>query len=403
MLTSLALLILLSLILKNITTKLHLPPLLGMLLVGMLLGPYALNILDDSLLSISYYLRQLALIIILTRAGLSLNIAQLKQIGKPALLMSFVPALCEISAYTIFATIILSVSITDALLIGSVMAAVSPAVIVPRMIKLKEEGYDNCTTVPSLITASSSVDDVVVIVLFTAFLSMASSGTLDLNILWQIPTSILLGIIVGIIVGKLTALICDKLNNNTVVLILMSVAMLLLWLQDTISATIPYSALLSIITMAIIINNNRPIQCATISAKYNSMWSIAEILLFCLIGAEVDISYALENGMIITLIILLCLLGRMIGVAISLIGSKLSIKEKIFCAFAYTPKATVQAAIGGVALAMALPIGNTVLSFAVIGILLTAPLGALLIDTSYKHLLPPCNHESQPTDNNTLA
>ncbi|MFI3228837.1 MAG: cation:proton antiporter [Bacillota bacterium] len=390
MLESIAIIVLSSLILGSVFKKLRLPPLLAMLTIGIVFGPFVLDIIDQKLLDISYELRQLALVIILTRAGLSLNLTQLRNIGRPALLMSFVPALCEIMAYVLFATLLMGVSVTDALLIGSVMAAISPAVVVPKMLKLKELGYDSVSKVPSIITASSSVDDVFVIVLFTAFVAMAGGDGFNLNVLWHIPVSILLGIVVGVLIGKILSTVMKKCNlsNSIKVVVLLCISVGLLWLENLVEV-VPYSALLSIISLAVIINTDNPSTAKPLSDKYAKLWIVAEIMLFALIGAEVDISYALDSGAIIVVVILLSLLIRMLGVFLALLGSGIAKKERLFCAIAYTPKATVQAAIGGVALAMALPIGQTVLSFAVIGIIITAPLGAFLIEISYKKLLPP--------------
>ncbi len=390
MLQSIAIIVLSSLVLGSVLKKLNLPPLLAMLIVGMVFGPYVLGIVDQKLLNMSYELRQLALIVILTRAGLSLNVEKLKSVGKSAVFMSFVPALFEIGAYVLFATLIIRISAIDALLLGSVMAAVSPAVVVPRMLKLKELGYDKSSKVPALITASSSVDDVVVIVLFTAFLGMSAGSGFDLNVLWQIPVSIVLGIVVGVGVGKLISatVVKFKISNTIKMIIIICISILLMWLQEAVPQ-VPYSALLSIVTMAVIVNTDKPVKAEELSGKYSNLWIFAEIMLFALIGAEVDISYALDSGFAILGVIALCLLVRMLGVVVALIGSKMSIKEKVFCAISYMPKATVQAGIGGVALGMGLAVGQTILAFAVIGILFTAPLGALLMDVTYKKLLPP--------------
>ncbi len=393
MLQSIAIIVLSSLILGSVFKKLNLPPLLAMLLLGIVFGSYVLDIIDDKLLDMSYELRQLALIIILTRAGLSLNLQKLRSVGRPAVFMSFVPACFEIGAYVLFATLLMGVDVLDALLIGSVMAAVSPAVVVPRMLKLKELGYDSVTKVPSLITAAASVDDVIVIVLFTAFLGMSCGQGFDINILWSIPVSIVLGIAVGLLLGKAIAMFIKRIKVNSVIqmLIIISLSILLLWVED-IMTVVPYSALLSIITLAVMINTDSPKQAEPLSNTYSKLWIFAEIMLFALIGAEVDINYALDSGFAILGIIVLCLIARMLGVIVSLIGADLTIKEKLYCAISYTPKATVQAGIGGIALGLALPIGQTVLAFAVIGILFTAPIGAFAMDMTYKKLLPNPNN-----------
>lgn len=389
MLVSIAIILLCAIILGSIFSKIKLPAILAMLLIGIVLGPFVLDIIDGKILSISEELRQLALIIILTRAGLSLDIKELKSVGKSAVLMSFLPATFEIIGYVVFATLLLNLSIANSLLIGSVMAAVSPAVVVPRMLKIKQEGYGVNKKIPQIITAASSVDDVYVLILFSSFLVLSGGAGFSFNILWQIPASIVFGIIVGIIVGFLLVKLFKKVHmrDTLKVLLMLSFAFLLVGLETLIKGIVPYSALLSVVTIGIMLSSFDKVRADKLASKYSKLWVFAEILLFVLVGASVDVSYAVSNGAMIIAVIALALVFRCCAVMLALIGSKLDIKEKLFCMIAYLPKATVQAAIGGVALAMGLIIGQTVLSFAVVGILFTAPLGAILIDFTYKKLL----------------
>jgi NhaP-type Na+/H+ or K+/H+ antiporter len=389
MLTSIAIILLLGLLVGWLFSKVKLPSLLGMILVGVILGPHCLNLVDESILEISGDLRQIALVIILTRAGLSLNLVDLKKVGRPAVLMCFVPACVEMVGTIIFAPILLGVSVLDAAIIGSVVAAVSPAVIVPRMIKLIEAGYGKEKSIPQLILAGASVDDVFVIVVFTALTTLASTGELSGTSFLQIPVSIVLGILLGALVGVGLVWFFKKnhMRDSVKVLIILSVSFLLLEVQNRLEGIVPVSGLLAIMSMGILINQRYDVLAKRLSVKYNKLWLGAEIFLFVLVGMAVDLRYALAAGIMVILLVVMALLFRMLGVVLSLIKTKLTSKERLFCAVAYTPKATVQAAIGTIPLTMGLECGSMVLTVAVVSILLTAPLGALLVDNLYKRLL----------------
>lgn len=388
MLTSLALIFLLGLLLGSIFTKLKLPALLGMILTGILLSPHAFNLLDDSILSISPDLRQLALVIILTRAGLSLNLEDLKKVGRPAVLMCFVPACFELAGIVLLAPKLLGVTIIEAAIIGAVVAAVSPAVIVPRMIRLMEEGYGVKHSIPQLILAGASVDDVFVIVLFTSFISLETGGSVSIMNFIKIPISIIVGILVGVLVGKMFIFIFKKfhMRDSVKLLIILSISFLLIACEEVLKPYIPMSGLISIMVLAITIYRSYEVLAKRLSEKYNRLWVAAEVLLFVLVGATVDLEYVLQSGIFAAILVIGGLIFRMIGVLVCLIKTKLTNKEKAFCMIAYTPKATVQAAIGGVPLSMGLACGNKVLTVAVLAILITAPFGAILIDSLYKKL-----------------
>lgn len=389
MLTSIALILLLGLFLGHIFSKLKLPSLLGMIIVGIILSPHALNLIDASILNISSDLRQIALVIILTRAGLSLNISDLKKVGRPAILMCFVPACFEIAGTILLAPMLLGVTTLEAAIMGSVLAAVSPAVIVPRMIRLIEEGYGKKHLIPQLILAGASVDDVFVMVVFSAFTSLASTGNLSAVSFLQIPVSIFLGIVAGFIVGMILVAYFKRfhIRDSVKILIILSCSFLLLELQNQLENRIPFSGLLAIMSLSIIIRQKYDVLAVRLSGKYNKLWVAAEIFLFVLVGATVDLQYAAAAGVLAVLVVLGALVFRILGVATSLIKTKLSNQEKLFCMAAYTPKATVQAAIGAIPLTMGLPCGQTVLTVAVLSILITAPLGAVCIDNLYKKLL----------------
>ncbi len=389
MLTSLALIFILGLILSSIFQKLKLPGLIGMILTGILLGPYALNLLDSKILSISADLRQLALVIILTRAGLSLNIEDLKKVGRPAILMCFVPACFEMLAVIILAPMIFSVTYLEAAIIGSVIAAVSPAVIVPRMLKLIEEGYGKTHSIPQLILAGASVDDVFVIVVFTALVSLAQGGNVNFLEFLQIPISIILGSLTGIIIGYCLNRFFKMfhIRDSVKVIVLLSFSFLMLELEHQLKGMVAISGLIGIMSMGILIYKSNTKLAKRLSSKYNKLWVAAEVLLFVLVGATVDLSYARKAGVLAILIVLFALVIRMIGVGVCLIRTKLTKKERIFCMMAYSPKATVQAAIGGLPLAYGFACGQKVLTVAVLSILITAPLGAFLVDRFYMKLL----------------
>lgn len=389
MLTSLAFIFLLGLILGSLFTKLKLPALLGMIITGIILGPYVLNLLDSSILSISSSLRQLALVIILTRAGLAMDIEDLKKAGRPAFLMCFLPALFEITGTVLIAPKLLGITVLEAAIIGSVIAAVSPAVVVPRMLKLIEEKRGTGKSIPQLIMAGASVDDVFVIVLFTSFLGFEKGGGLSAIKLVYVPVSIIVGIIVGLIAGYILVRLFKKfhMRDSVKVVILLSVSFLLLELEKKIGEKVPFSALIAVMSIGVGILKNYDVLAKRLSAKFSKLWVAAEILLFVLVGATVDIKYAVAAGVLAVILILGALIFRMAGVFCCLLGSRLDTKERAFTMMAYTPKATVQAAIGGIPLAMGLACGELTLTVAVLSILVTAPLGAFAIDYSYKKLL----------------
>lgn len=389
MLTSLALIFLLGLVLGGIFNRLKLPSLLGMLLTGIILGPYVLNLLDDSILSISADLRQLALVIILTRAGLALNIEDLKKVGRPAILMCFVPACFEIIGIVLLAPRLLGVSTLEAAIMGTVVAAVSPAVIVPRMLRLMEEGYGSVNSIPQLIMAGASVDDIFVIVLFTSFTSLASGGTFTPTTFIQIPVSIVLGIVIGICAGIALVGLFKKIHmrDSAKTIILLSISFLLIALEHVLKGFIPISGLLAVMSMGATILQMYEVLAKRLSSKFSKLWVGAEVLLFVLVGATVNIQYAVSAGALAILVIIGALVFRMLGVFVCLLKTRLSIKERVFCMIAYCPKATVQAAIGSIPLTMGLECGQIVLTVAVLAILITAPLGALGIDMVYKRLL----------------
>ena len=384
MLTSLALIFLFGLIFGALFQKLRLPPLLGMLIVGIVLGPYALNWLDDSLLSISADLRQIALIIILTRAGLNLNISDLKKVGRPAILMCFLPACFEILGMLVLAPPLLHISYLDAAIMGAVVGAVSPAVIVPKMLRLMEEGYGTKKSIPQLILAGASVDDVFVIVLFSSFTGLAKGESFSPWRFAEIPVSILLGILLGAALGLALAFFFQKVHvrDSVKVLLLLSFSFLLVALEDALEGFVPISGLIGIA-----LQRKRDIVARRLSLKFSKLWVAAELLLFVLVGATVDLHYAYAAGLPAVILIFGVLLFRMAGVWVCLFKTKLLFKERLFCVLAYMPKATVQAAIGSVPLSMGLSCGNIVLTVAVLAILITAPLGAFLIDLTYKKLL----------------
>lgn len=389
MLLSLALVFLCGITLGGIFQKLKLPSLLGMLLTGILLGPYVLNLLDPAILNISTDLRQIALIIILTRAGLNLDIKDLRKVGRPAILMCFVPACFEIVGMIIFAPLLLGITRLEAAIMGTVIAAVSPAVIVPKMLKLMESGYGTQKSIPQMIMAGASVDDVFVIVLFTAFTGLAQGGTITPIRLLTIPTSIILGLFGGIIMGLLLALLFTKahMRDSIKVVVILSVSFLMITLEHSMTGVIGFSGLLAVMALGATLQQRKYEVSKRLSGKFSKLWVCAEVLLFVLVGATVNIQYALKAGVMAVMLIFCVLMFRMVGVFVCLLKTKLNQKERIFSAIAYMPKATVQAAIGGLPLAMGLACGDIVLTVAVLSILITAPLGAALVDATYKKLL----------------
>jgi NhaP-type Na+/H+ or K+/H+ antiporter len=376
-------------LLSSLFIKLKLPGLLGMLLSGIIMGPYALNVIDDSILNISADLRQLALIIILMRAGLNLNINDLKKVGRPAILFCFLPACFEIAAMIFFAPRILGISILEAAIMGSVVAAVSPAVIVPRMIHLIETKHGTDKSIPQLIMAGASVDDVFVIVLFTSFTSLATGGKISLLHFVNIPISIFIGIAIGLLFGWLLSMFFKKLHmrDSVKVIILLSVGIMFVALEHLLENKLAFSALLAVMSLGIATLRFHPSLAERLSSKFSKLWVAAEIILFVLVGAAVDIQFALAAGGKAILLLLIVLAFRMIGVFVCLLKTELNRKEKLFCMIAYIPKATVQAAIGGIPLAMGLSCGNIVLTVAILAILITAPLGAIGVDLTYKKFL----------------
>jgi len=400
-LTSLALILLSSVVLGSIFRAIKLPPLLGMLLVGILLGPHLLNLIAGPILEVSASLREIALIVILTRAGLSLNIRDLKIVGRPAIMLCMIPALTEIIGYILFATLFIGTSILESAIIGTVIAAVSPAVVVPRMISLQEEGYGTLHSVPQMVNAGSSMDDIFVIVAFTALVGMAKGGKFDFGIFWEVPVSIVLGIGVGAGVGYLLVLFFRHVHTRDTIkiIVMVSLAFLFVTLENALAKYLPFSAMLAVVTVGVIYNALDPIRSSRLSKKYEKIWVFAEIILFVLVGAEVDLHYVARSGGVVVGIIFLALLFRMGGVFLSLIKTPLSFKERLFCAIAYIPKATVQAALGAIPLAMGLGCGPIVLTAAVLSIIITAPLGAFTIDLTSHRLLskaPPEDVQRDP-------
>lgn len=389
MLLSIALILLVGMSMGWLCSKCKLPALTGMILTGILLGPQLLNLIDDSILTISSELRKIALIIILTRAGLTLKIDDLKKVGRPAVLMCFVPATFEIVGMVLLAPLLVGVSRLDAAIMGAVVGAVSPAVIVPKMIRVMEEGYGTEKSIPQLILAGASVDDVFVIVMFTAFTSLAQGDEVSVMSFVNIPVSIVLGIGIGLAIGITLAVFFRKVHvRDTIkVLIYLSISFILVTIEDRISIPITFSALIAIMFIGVGLQRQRPEVTARLSLKFNKLWVGAEVMLFVLVGAIVDLSYVQSAGIKAVLLILGALAFRTTGVLVCLIGTKLNARERLFCVFGYLPKATVQAAIGGIPLALGLGCGNIVLAVAILAILITAPLGAFAIELSYRKLL----------------
>ncbi len=384
---SIALLFLTCMLLAALLQRLHLPPLLGMLLAGILLGPSVLNLLDDGLLAISGSLRKIALLIILARAGLTLRRSDLKKVGRPALLMCFVPALCELAAVTLLGSYFLGISRLEAAILGSVLAAVSPAVVVPQMLRLMEEGWGTERCIPQLILAGASMDDIVVIVLFTAFTGLAQGSGVSGWQLAAVPVSVVTGLAGGTLVGLVLTLLLRrwKPEGLGLCLVFLSVAFLLAALEDW--GVVPFSGLLAVMAAANLLQQRQPEAGDTLQRQLSQLWVPAQMLLFALVGAAVDLHYAGQMGAGMLALLGLALLCRMLGVALCLLRTPLRPKERLFCMIAYLPKATVQAAIGGVPLAMGLACGQLVLTGAVAAILLTAPLGAIGMACTYRHLL----------------
>ena len=402
MLLSIALLMLVGMAAAMLSKKVGLPGLVGMILTGAILGPCVLNLIDDSILNISSELRKIALIIILTRAGLTLDLDDLKRAGRPALLMCFLPASFEILGMILVAPHLLHISILEAAILGAVIAAVSPAVVVPKMIQLMEEGYGMNKQIPQIILAGASVDDVFVIVLFTSFTGLAQGDQISVMKFVNIPISIIAGILIGAVIGIALGIFFTKVHmRDTIkVIIMLSLAFILVSLEEMITIPVTFAALISVMFMGIFLKRKKADTSARLSAKFNKLWVMAEIILFVLVGASVDITFISKAGLKTVILIFAVLVFRMAGVFICMLGTKLNGKERLFCMLAYTPKATVQAAIGGVPLAMGLACGNIVLTVAVIAIVITAPLGAFMIEHTYKKLLSKTENNEMLSKNN---
>ena len=389
MLLSISLILILGMFMGWICQKIKLPSLLGMLITGIVLGPYVLNLLDDSILGISAELRKIALIIILTRAGLGLDLSGLKKLGRPAVLMCFVPASFELLGMILLAPKLMGLSVLESAVMGAVLAAVSPAVVVPRMVKLMDEGYGVKEGIPQLILAGASVDDVYVIVLFSTFVGMMQGEGAFILKFVNIPVSIFFGIAIGLFLGVLLAYFFKKVHirDTSKVLIILSISFLLVVIEDKLTTAITFSSLIAVMFIGIGLQKKREAVAKRLSVKYGKLWVAAEVFLFVLVGATVNIEYLGKIGAKAFVVIIGALIFRMFGVFVCLLGTSLQRKERLFAMMAYTPKATVQAAIGGIPLALGLACGDTVLTVAVLAIVFTAPLGAFAIDWSYKKLL----------------
>lgn len=395
MLTSLALIFLVGLAAAAVFDALRLPRIIGMLFTGILLGPFVLDALDPGILGISAELRQMALIIILIKAGLSLDLKDLRRVGRPAVCMSCLPAGCEIAGYVLLAPALLGVTRMEAAVLGAVMGAVSPAVVVPRMVRLMEEKRGTGKSIPQLILAGASCDDIFVIVLSSAFVRMAQGGQARAADLVSIPVSILLGAAAGAVFGFGLAALFERahargrtIRGSKKVILVLGCAFLLMAIETWVKPWVALSGLLGVVSMACVLKRRCPAAVTRpMGEKFGKLWLAAEVILFVLVGAAVDIRYTLRAGPAAVGMILLALVFRAGGVLLSLAGTDLSPRERLFCILAYLPKATVQAAIGSVPLSLGLPCGDIVLSTAVLGILITAPLGALAMDRTAPRLL----------------
>ena len=395
MLLSLAIILLVGLSVAAIFEKIGLPRIIGMLGVGIAVSPYVLDLLDPSILGISSELRQIALIIILVKAGLSLNLSDLKKVGRPAVMMSFVPACFEIAGYVLFAPLLLGVDHIEAAVMGAVLSAVSPAVVVPRMVKLIEEKIGTEKGIPQMILAGASCDDIFVIVLFSTFVTMAQGGSVKAADFLNIPVSIVLGVLLGAAAGLALFFLFEKayqhshkIRNSIKVIILLGTSFLLMGIETLVKPYVALSGLLAVVAMACVVKLKAENSVSVrLSEKFGKLWLAAEVMLFVLVGAAVDIRYTLTAGGMAVLMIFIALAFRAAGVCLCMLGTKLTAKERLFCVIAYLPKATVQAAIGSVPLSLGLPCGKIILSVAVLAILITAPLGAIGIDRTHKKLI----------------
>lgn len=395
MLLSIGLMFMIGLIMGEIFNKLKLPGFIGMILTGIVLGPYVLDLIHDDLLNVSGELRTIALVVILLRAGLNLDVKDLKRIGRPAFLMAFIPATLEIICVVVFAPLFFEISYLDAAILGSVLAAVSPAVVVPKMIKLMDNGYGDDKKVPQLIMASASVDDIYVIVLFTSFISMFESGEFSAWAIVSIPIAIVLGALLGIVVGYVLAQFFRvfRVRDTVKVLVIIGISVVVVYFEDMINTYIPMSSLLAVMVLGITFLNQSEERAMRLRVRFNKVWVFAELLLFTLVGAAVNPSVALEAGLFALLLLALELFFRFMGVQFSLIKTDLTKKERVFSGVSYLPKATVQAAIGHIALEKGVASGELILALAVLSILVTAPLGAIGIDLLYKKCLNKTNCE----------
>lgn len=389
MLLSLSLILIAAIILSGLLNRINLPGLLGMMLTGILLGPYVFNLISPDILHISADIREIALIVILIRAGLSLDIRDLKQVGRPAILMCFIPATLEIAAITLLAPLIFGISYIEAAIMGAVVAAVSPAVVVPRMIRFMNKKYGTNKNIPQLIMAGASVDDVYVIVLFTAFLGMYQGDGFNSAALLSVPLSIVLGLVLGILFGFACIWFFKKfhIRDTVKILIILSISFILVTVESALKAIVPISGLLAVMGLAGTIRERNEKVSGRLIHKFSKIWVVAEIMLFVLVGAAVDIRYLSSAGLMSVLLIFAALLFRIAGVYISLIKTNLNTKERLFCAISYMPKATVQAAIGAIPLSAGVASGNTILTVAVLAIIITAPIGAIGMDQLHKKLL----------------
>lgn len=389
MLISITLIMFSGLIMGYICKKIKFPSLFGMIIAGIVIGPHVLDLIDESILNISTEIRKIALIIILIRAGLKLSFEDLKKVGRPAVLMCFLPAALEVLGMVLLAPRFLGITTLEAAILGAVIGAVSPAVIVPRMIKLIDEGYGTEKGIPQMILAGASVDDVFVIVLFTTFTSLAQGGNVSVKSFVNIPVSIIVGIAVGLLVGFLLVLYFQKFHvrDSVKVIIILGITFAFTFLEDEWGYIVPFASLIAVMALGLMIRRQKNELAVRLSSKFDKLWVPAEIFLFVLVGASVAIDSLKTAGISSILLILCVLVFRMLGVFICMFGTKLYIKERLFCMLAYTPKATVQAAIGGLPLAMGLGCGNIVLTVSVIAIMLTAPIGAFVIDLTYKRFL----------------
>lgn len=369
--------------------KIKFPSLFGMIIAGIIIGPQVLNLIDNKVLDISAEIRKIALIIILIRAGLKLSFEDLKKVGRPAILMCFLPALFEVAGMVILAPALLGIDILEAAILGAVVGAVSPAVIVPRMIKLIDEEYGTEKGIPQMILAGASVDDVFVIVLFTTFTSLAQGGQFDAKSFINIPISIITGILIGLVAGYILVLYFRKIHmrDSAKVLIVLGVSFALTFVEDKWGDIVPFASLIGVMALGLMIKRQKEALAVRLSKKFDKLWVFAEIFLFVLVGASVAIDSLKSAGLNAIILLAGVLVFRMAGVLVCMIRTKLSVKERMFCMVAYTPKATVQAAIGGLPLAMGLACGDIVLTVSVIAIMLTAPLGAFAIDLMYKRCL----------------